>query len=252
MKKFLIFALVITILTLTVSAADVPAPTVEEVEKLITDSYEMFLNVYGWRAGDEFIDVVLCYDTGDTLSSTAATRKESADYSYWLEKSKALYTDDIAEDMLFILNTAIKYDDKFYVVIAPRIDQSFSVLEGSGALSSVDVNIPGFDGDLEITFDKVSDYEVVANFTYRVIYYYPGDEVDLRTSVNLKYENDKWQISGGKYINLMKDNALISVEKIKVNHAPQTGIDTFAYAAVAVVALAAVAVVVKKRRFVYR
>ncbi len=249
MKKLLTFALtliLVSALVLPVSATDVLAPTVEEVEKLITDSYDMFLNIYGWWTGDEFIDVVLCYENGNTANSTAAIRKESADYSYWIEKSKSLYTDDVAEDMLFLLNNAVKFNDKFYVVFDARMDPHFSIFEGAGAYSDANVDIPGFDGDLKITFDEKMGDEIVAHFSYRKVYFEVGEEVDLRTSVNLKYENGKWQISGGEYIELMEEyNSFAGVEEIKVTSAPATSLTTAVYAAVAALALGVV--VVKKK-----
>ncbi len=241
MKKFLIFALVVIMFAINVFAADA---TYDEnaLKSMLRDIFKMYVE-YDRCFGDFIYSTeVKLYDENDLVCKNsehtfyAQRNGEQNTWEGFQNALKACVTESLA-DKFISANNILNIDGHTYsqTVVSQAqndgvfidyykyydstelttLDDTFKIIAATDQKISAEVNI--------------SDWDIGGNVTVYTVEY-------TKT-------NNGWRVSGGTFV-----DSLLLVDLDCFNNAPQTGIDTFVYAAVAVVALAAVAVVVKKRR----
>ena len=244
MKKILIFALVALMLAVNVFAADA-AYNENDLKSMLRDIFKMYVE-YDRCFGDFiFSTEVKLYDENDLVCKipehTLYAQRNGAHNTWdgFQSALKACVTETLA-DKFIAANNILNIDGYTYsqtVVLQAQNDGVW--------LEPTDMGSEEFEHfDLDSTFEVVSatDDKIEAKF---LLYFFDHENPIREFTVEYTKTNAGWRVSGGTFV----DNLLL-VELDCFNSAPQTGIDTFAYAAVAVVALAAAAVVVKKRRIV--
>ncbi len=242
MKKIFTLTLSIFILLLNfttfVYANEASEYDESELKAILTEAFDIYVNFYD-------ISPVSSFDTETKFIEVIENpMPEIEDYPYLFAKRIDKYSNwndfvDILESVFskemkekFIFNALVsEYKGNTYcseILFHPHSQHFFLEYIGEN------VNL-----SLDNSFRIISstDDKVLAEF--KVFDWIDTHDVTIFTVEYTKI-SDNWRISGGSFFNEKLVN--------RYNSAPQTGIDTFAYTAVAVVALAAAAVVVKKRR----
>ena len=181
------------------------------------------------------VEIEYRYLDGDVYRTLAYLPGEHIEYSYWMDVSRGMYTEDIAEEMMCCLGTVAKHNGKMYMILAVGQSPSFTIKKDDFYYE-----------ELELTVDEINGTSAVVSFNYQ-------DRTDIcdaslyktkRTSAELQYTENGWRISGGDYIELIKNEAWVAVQPVVIS-APQTSLTTAVYATVAALALGVV--VVKKK-----
>lgn len=235
----LIIALIILVFsTILVSAEEISIITTEEAENLITQMDALY-----WKLQKQpnSIDPDDVFKVGD-----ATAFKPGYSFDELVADAKSIYIDSYAYKMLALTRTLYFVDGEVIITsVAPQYDPYNA--NGDGLFLS-GLSKDDFKLDAVVTMKENNTATIEFNYVH-IEQPYENGAVIKRSGVTAEFENGKWQINGGDYIDMLAEyHAAWPI--IYPDKAPQTGVDTVAYAAVAVVALAAAAVVVKKRRIV--
>ncbi len=225
MKKAIIFLLVVLILVINVSAAEVlsstETTTLDNIlaEKKYFEAKSMLVHLI---CGD-----ILCdYDDSIEVNGIIyyhVTEEKYSNYESLISLYKDYFTNSYVDALFSDTSRFIEHDGNTY-------------FDGGTLASNINCG-----KDTYLKFSQNDNQAEIVISTELL-----DDELStfgsMEHTFKLKFEDGDWKFDLFYLTNYSYD----------FNNAPQTGVDTFAYTAVAVVALAAAAVVVKKRRFVYR
>lgn len=246
MKKILIFTLALIMLAVNVFAAEIPELTVEEAKlKNITyAAFEMYIELYecsdavSEKTSESICGIGLhedlhCSSCDSVYGGMYYMRTdEYREYSSLVKLANSIFTEKVASDFIKYMHG---FEHDGYVYSSPHLPSAQNDI----------LFIEG--GDRDMDFDKsfkiISQDEKCATVEFDV-FIYEGFKIVSYTFDFVNTENG-WRINGGTFV----DNYFTYGRYYnKEYQAPQTGVDMFAYAAVAVVVLASVAVVVVKKK----
>ncbi len=236
----LIIALIILVFsTILVSAEEISIITTEEAENLITQMDSLY-----WKLQKQpsYIDP----DNDVFQVGDASAFKSGYSFKELVDEAKNIYADNYVYKMLALTRTLYYVDGEVIITsISPQYDPYNA--NGDGLFLS-GLSADDFKLDAVVTANENNIATIEFNYVH-IEQPYENGAVIKRSNVTAVFENGKWRVNGGDYIDMLSEYHS-AWPIIYPDSAPQTGVDTFAYAAVAVVALASVAVVVKKRRIV--
>lgn len=224
MKKTIIFLLVVFIIMINVSAAEIASSTE-------TNKYTTLDNVSAEKMYFEAKNMLVHLICGDLLCDyNDAIEVDGNTYYRVTEENYTNYNNVVA---IFRKYFTDNYVDALFSDTSRFIEHEGNTYFDGGTLAS-NINCGN---DTYVKFSQ-NDNKAEIVISMELL----DDELlpcgSTEHTFKLKFEDGGWKFDLFYLTNYSYD----------FNGAPQTGIDTFAYAAVAVVALAAVAAVVKKKR----
>lgn len=244
MKKILIFTLVVLMLAVNVFAADATYDE-DELKQLLTDTFDIYVEFVRNFNDYEVGSAVQLYSTDELFTDVEPYTefgRHNGEFRKFDDFKQVLYscvTSDVG-DYFIEYQHILNINGYTYSCTFAMQNQNQGVW-----FEPTDMGSEEFEHfDLDSTFEVVSatDDKIEAKF---LLYFFDHENPIREFTVEYTKATDGWRISGGTFVSTMFNHPY---KAIYPDQAPQTGVDTFAYAAVAVVALAAVAVVVKKRK----
>lgn len=238
MKKT-VFVLIMTLMvlsvsTISVSAVETSGLTTDEAEVLLAQMDALYWKLQGIP---EHIDHDDLFYVGNVMAW-----KPGYSFTDLVAEAESIYTNDIAYDMLALTRTLYYVDGE--VVMTSVVPQWHSYnVNGDGLEMNDGMNKDDFtiSAKVEINSENVATIE----FNYvHIEHPYENGAVIKRSNVTAVFENGKWQINGGDYIDMLSEyHSYWPI--VYPEGTPQTSLTTAVYAAVAALALGVV--VVKKK-----